>query len=209
MSEQGGARLDLPVSGMSCAAYAVRLEKVLNRLPGIEAKVNFATEKARITAAPDGAPAADILGAIRKAGFDVAPQVLELGIGGMSCAACAARIEKVVGRLPGVEGSVNFAAETARVRYTPGLTDQAAIVGAIAKAGFTATPLAGRDRDAERARKEAEFRAELRLFWISALLSLPFLAQMIGMLGAGASGSMHHDEWLPRWAQLLLATPVQ
>ncbi|TXH43477.1 MAG: heavy metal translocating P-type ATPase, partial [Burkholderiaceae bacterium] len=194
---------------MSCAACAVRLEKVLNRLPGIEAKVNFATEKARITAAPDGAPAADILGAIRKAGFDVAPQVLELGIGGMSCAACAARIEKVVGRLPGVEGSVNFAAETARVRYTPGLTDQAAIVGAIAKAGYTATPIAGCDRNAERARKEAEFRAELRLFWISALLSLPFLAQMIGMLGAGASGSMHHDEWLPRWAQLLLATPVQ
>ncbi|MCK6373048.1 MAG: cadmium-translocating P-type ATPase [Zoogloea sp.] len=209
MSEQGGAHLDLPVSGMSCAACAVRLEKVLNRLPGVEAKVNFATEKARITAAPDGVPAADILGAIRKAGFDVAPQVLELGIGGMSCAACAARIEKVVGRLPGVEGNVNFAAETARVRYTPGLADPAAIVGAIAKAGFTATLIAGRDRDAERARKEAEFRAELRLFWISALLSLPFLAQMIGMLGAGASGSMDHDEWLPRWAQLLLATPVQ
>ncbi|WP_153161299.1 heavy metal translocating P-type ATPase [Zoogloea sp. 1C4] len=209
MSEPADVRYDLPVSGMSCAACAVRLEKVLNRLPGVDAKVNFATEKARITATPDGTPAADILGAIRKAGFDVAPQVLELGIGGMSCAACAARIEKVVGRLPGVEGSVNFAAETARVRFTPGLTDPAAIVGAIAKAGFSATPIAGRDREADRARKAAEFHAELRLFWISALLSLPFLVQMIGMLGAGASGSMHHDEWLPRWAQLLLATPVQ
>ena len=209
MSEPAEGRFDLPVSGMSCAACAVRLEKVLNRLPGVDAKVNFATEKARIVTAPDGAPAADILGAIRKAGFDVAPQVLELGIGGMSCAACAARIEKVVNRLPGVEGSVNFAAETARVRFTPGLADPAAIVGAIARAGFTATPIAGRDREAERARKAAEFRAELRLFWISALLSLPFLAQMIGMLGAGASGSLHHDEWLPRWAQLLLATPVQ
>ena len=209
MSEPADVRYDLPVSGMSCAACAVRLEKVLNRLPGVDAKVNFATDKARITATPDGAPAADILGAIRKAGFDVAPQVLELGIGGMSCAACAARIEKVVNRLPGVEGNVNFAAETARVRFTPGLTDPAAIVGAIAKAGFSATPIAGRDREAERTRKAAEFHAELRLFWISALLSLPFLVQMIGMLGAGASGSMHHDEWLPRWAQLLLATPVQ
>ena len=92
MSEPADVRYDLPVSGMSCAACAVRLEKVLNRLPGVDAKVNFATEKARITATPDGTPAADILGAIRKAGFDVAPQVLELGIGGMSCAACAARI---------------------------------------------------------------------------------------------------------------------
>ena len=70
MSEPADARYDLPVSGMSCAACAVRLEKVLNRLPGVDAKVNFATEKARITATPDGTPAADILGAIRKAGFE-------------------------------------------------------------------------------------------------------------------------------------------
>jgi Cu+-exporting ATPase len=209
MGGERGVGYDLPVSGMSCAACAVRLEKVLNRLPGVEARVNFATEKARVSAAPDGAAAADILAAIRKAGFDVAPQVLELGISGMSCAACAARIEKVVNRLPGVEGSVNFAAETAQVRYTPGLADSAAIVAAINKAGFTATPIAGRDREAEHARKAAEFRAELRLFWISALLSLPFLVQMFGMLGAGFQGSAHHDEWLPRWLQCLLATPVQ
>ena len=116
MATEPGRRYDLPVSGMSCAACAVRLEKVLNRLPGVAAQVNFATGKARLTAAPDAADADAVLAAIRKAGFDVAPQVLELGIAGMSCAACAARIEKVVGRLPGAEGSVNFAAETARVR---------------------------------------------------------------------------------------------
>ncbi|TXH43476.1 MAG: heavy-metal-associated domain-containing protein, partial [Burkholderiaceae bacterium] len=116
MSTEVGRRYDLPVSGMSCAACAVRLEKVLNRLPGVSAQVNFATAKARLVTTPD-ASAGDVLAAVRKAGFDVAPQVLELGIAGMSCAACAARIEKVVGRLPGVEGSVNFAAETARVHY--------------------------------------------------------------------------------------------
>ena len=44
MSEPAEGRFDLPVSGMSCAACAVRLEKVLNRLPGVDAKVNFATE---------------------------------------------------------------------------------------------------------------------------------------------------------------------
>ncbi len=139
----------------------------------------------------------------------VAPQTLELSLGGMSCAACAARIEKVLNRLPGVEANVNFAAEMARVRYAPELADQAAIITAVAKAGFTATPRIARDREAEKARKEADFQAELRLFWISAILSLPFLVQMVGMLSGGMSGFAHHAEWLPRWFQCLLAAPVQ
>lgn len=58
MATEPGRRYDLPVSGMSCAACAVRLEKVLNRLPGVAAQVNFATGKARLTAAPDAADAA-------------------------------------------------------------------------------------------------------------------------------------------------------
>ncbi|MBS0348974.1 MAG: copper-translocating P-type ATPase [Proteobacteria bacterium] len=194
---------------MSCAACATRLEKVLNRLPGVSAEVNFGTGKARLAAGGEGATASDILAAIRKAGFDVAPQTLQLSLSGMSCAACAARIEKVVNRLPGVEGSVNFAAETARVRYVPGLSEPATIIAAIQKAGFTATPVVARDREADKLRKEAEFRAELRLFWISALLSAPFLVQMIGMFSGGLDASAHHAEWLPRWLQGLLATPVQ
>ena len=209
MGNESGTRYDLPVSGMSCAACATRLEKVLNRLPGVSAEVNFATGKARLAAEDNGASAPDILAAIRKAGFDVAPQTLQLSLSGMSCAACAARIEKVVNRLPGVEGNVNFAAETARVRYVPGLSEPAAIIAAIQKAGFTATPVVARDREADRLRKEAEFRAELRLFWISAVLSAPFLVQMIGMFSGGLDASAHHAEWLPRWLQCLLATPVQ
>ncbi len=202
------ARYDFSVSGMTCAACAARLEKVLNRLPGVDATVNFGTGKARVMARPDAPAPADIVAAIRKAGFDVPPGVLDLSLSGMSCAACAARIEKVLNRLPGVEAAVNFAAETARVRYTPGVVQPAEIVAAVAKAGFTATPVATRDRDADRARKAAEAATELRLFWLSAALSLPFLIQMAGMFGADAA-SGHHADLLPRWLQCLLATPVQ
>ena len=199
-------RYDFPISGMSCAACAQRLEKVLNRLSGVEATVNFATAQARVTSAPEAAAPADMLAAIRKAGFDVPPRTLELTLGGMSCAACAARIEKVLQRLPGVEANVNFAAETARVRYVPGLVEPAAIVAAVAKAGFTATTVTARSREEDKARKAGEFAAELRLFWMSALLSLPFLVQMIAMF---AMGGGHHADLLPRWLQCLLATPVQ
>ncbi|MBL8453991.1 MAG: cation-translocating P-type ATPase, partial [Zoogloea sp.] len=126
----------------------------------------------------------------------------------MTCAACAARLEKVLNRLPGVEASVNFAAETARVRYAPGAVETAAIVAAVARAGFSATPVTVRDREADKARKAAEVAAELRLFWLSAGLSFPFLVQMVGMFGADMAGS-HHADLLPRWLQCLLATPVQ
>ena len=201
-------RYDFPVSGMTCAACASRLEKVLNRLPGVDASVNFATGKARVMALPDAPPPADMVATIRKAGFDVPPGALDLSLSGMSCAACAARIEKVLNRLPGVEASVNFAAETAQVRYTPGMIEPAAIVAAVAKAGFSAVPVATRDREADRARKADEVAAELRLFWLSAVLSFPFLIQMVGMFGADMAGS-HHADLLPRWLQCLLATPVQ
>lgn len=132
----------------------------------------------------------------------------DFSVSGMTCAACAARLEKVLNRLPGVEASVNFAAETARVRYAPGAVETAAIVAAVARAGFTATPVAVRDREADKARKADEVAAELRLFWLSAGLSFPFLVQMVGMFGADMAGS-HHADLLPRWLQCLLATPVQ
>ncbi len=132
----------------------------------------------------------------------------DFSVSGMTCAACAARLEKVLNRLPGVEASVNFAAETARVCDTSGVIEPAAIVAAVARAGFTATPVTVRDREADKARKAAEAATELHLFWVSAVLSFPFLLQMVGMLGADMA-SDHHADLLPRWLQCLLATPVQ
>ncbi|MEN3808997.1 heavy metal-associated domain-containing protein, partial [Chromobacterium piscinae] len=115
--------LTLPVAGMSCAACAARIEKQLNRMDGVEAAVSFANESAHLRYDPDQTKPQQLVDAIVRCGFDVPRQTLELGIGGMSCAACAARLEKALGRLPGVEASVNFAAESARVDFLPGLMD--------------------------------------------------------------------------------------
>ena len=75
--------LDLPVAGMTCAACATRLEKVLNRLPGVDASVNLAAERARVSIPPELAPA-QVLESIRKAGFEVPAASAELAIGGMT-----------------------------------------------------------------------------------------------------------------------------
>jgi Cu+-exporting ATPase len=204
--------LQLPIQGMTCAACSARIERVLNKLPGVTASVNLATEQASVQIGTHDAPAspAQVIAAIEKAGFAVPPQALELAIGGMTCAACAARIERVLNKLPGVEASVNLATERARVRWQPGLASAAQVVAAIQKAGFSARPADNTAQQEEKARKEAAYQAEIRRFWIAAALTLPLVAQMFFMFsGNAAHGGDSHMTELPRWLQLLLATPVQ
>jgi len=196
--------LELPLAGMTCAACAARIEKQLNKLPGVQAAVNFATERATIRYAEATITAAKLVETVRKTGFEVPPATVELAIGGMTCAACAARIEKQLNKLEGVEAAVNFASEKAHVRYVPGLADADQLLATVAGTGYTATISSDDTRGEEKARKLAVYREELRRFWISAALTLPLVAQMAFMFGAGS-----HDEFLPRWLQLLLATPVQ
>ncbi|MCK0506258.1 heavy metal translocating P-type ATPase [Aromatoleum anaerobium] len=202
------AVIELPVSGMTCAACAARIEKVLNRLPGVSANVNLAAEKARVNFSGAEAGPAEVVAAIRKASFDVPAATLELAISGMTCAACATRLEKVLNRLPGAEAVVNFATERATVRYQPGLVTIEALKDAVQRAGFAATETGLADREQARLRQAAAWKAELRRFWIAALLTLPLAAQMPAMFGGGWAADAHH-EFLPRWLQLMLATPVQ
>src|SRR5574340_1052405 len=195
--------LELPIRGMTCAACAARLEKNLNRIDGVRAAVNFASEKAQVDYDPDRVRPADLVAAIEKSGYGVAPANIELALDGMTCAACAARIEKALNKIEGVEATVNFAAEKARVRFPPGRVSTEMLIEAVHKAGYGARLIAQVDRAEEKARREAAYRSELKLFLISLLLTLPLLVQM----GAMLTGS--HADWLPRWLQLGLATPVQ
>ncbi|GBG00869.1 copper-translocating P-type ATPase [Azospira sp. I13] len=209
-SVPAASRLDLPIAGMTCAACSARIEKVLNRLPGVEASVNLAAERASVALSGGETTPQRVVEAIEKAGFSVPPATVELELTGMTCAACAARIEKVLNRLPGVEGAVNLAAERARIRYVPGLVDTARLISAVEKAGFGARVASDTTREEEKARKAALYAAEKRRFFISALLTLPLVAQMVTMFGpAPEHGVGGHSDLLPRWLQLLLATPVQ
>jgi Cu+-exporting ATPase len=196
--------LELPIAGMTCAACSSRLEKNLNRLEGVTANVNLSTETARVEFDPALVQPAALLEQIKKTGFSVPDQSVDLAISGMTCAACSTRLEKALNRLPGVEARVNLAAEKARLRFTPGIASLDLVLASVAKAGFSAAPITEASRAEAKARKAAEYHDELRVFLIAAVFTLPLLAQMIPML-AGA----HHVEWMPPWLQWLLATPVQ
>ncbi|MEQ1662473.1 MAG: heavy metal translocating P-type ATPase [Thiobacillus sp.] len=188
---------------MTCAACAARLEKQLNRLPGVEATVNFAIEKAHIRLLDDSTTPTTVVEAVQKTGFGVAPQTATLAIEGMTCASCVGRLEKALNALPGASATLNLATETARVQFTPGLTTPDALVDAVAGVGYRAHVTDTRDRQAEQARKALLAKREMRLLWIALLLTAPLLLQMLTMIGDG-----HHAE-LPRGLQWLLATPVQ
>ncbi|MEI2832197.1 heavy metal translocating P-type ATPase [Pseudomonas mosselii] len=190
---------DLPIGGMTCASCAGRVERALRKVTGTEhVSVNLATEQARVQAPADSLPA--LVDAVRDAGYSVPTRTLELQIGGMTCASCAGRVERALGKLPGVEQiSVNLASERAHLEVLAGV-DDGALIAAVEKAGYSATlPLASHDDQAQARRRLRNERLAVAAALLLALpLVLPMLVQPFGL------------HWmLPAWAQFLLATPVQ
>jgi Cu+-exporting ATPase len=195
--------LDLPVEGMTCVACAARIEKNLNKLPGVHASVNFASETAQIEFDPAKATPDNLVRSIVSTGYQVPARTIELALEGMTCTACSTRIETVLNRLPAVEASVNFATERAQVRLQPGITGIPDLIAAVQRAGYRARVVSDGDLDAEKQRHELAYQRDLKKLAIAAVLTAPLVAQMAAMFGGW------HALMLPAWVQFLLATPVQ
>ncbi|HUW65322.1 MAG TPA: heavy metal translocating P-type ATPase [Spirochaetia bacterium] len=196
------------VTGMSCASCAAGIENVLSRLPGVtSAQVNSATERASVEYDPARMDEKVIIEKIRDMGYGVVTPRYDVGITGMTCAACAARIERGLKTLPGVlEANVNLALNRATVVYNQAEMDSADIKAKIVDTGYGAFELeeAGRTEKDERAREIARLRL---LFVASALLSIPLLVYMLAML-------FNIRSYLPQFLfspyfQFVVATPVQ
>ncbi|NYJ03782.1 heavy metal translocating P-type ATPase [Petropleomorpha daqingensis] len=117
-------------------------------------------------------------------------QTTELLIGGMTCASCAARIEKKLNRLDGVTATVNYATEKAQVSYGGGVTPDD-LIATVEKTGYTAA--------LPRPEPEEQHDSGARRLVVSAVLSLPVV--LVGMIPA-----LHVAGW--QWLSLALATPV-
>jgi Cu+-exporting ATPase len=189
----------LPIEGMSCATCVGRIEKALNRLGGVAASVDLATEAAEVRYDPAAFGPERLAEAIEEIGYQVPHDRRELAIGGMSCATCVGRVEKALARVPGVlKAEVNLAIEQAVVEGFAGTLRPADLIGAVQDIGYEATLLTG-DQDRERKIEAAEARRvwhDLIRVAAAAVLSAPLLLPMFGMM-------------LPGWLALALATPVQ
>ncbi|MBE5985273.1 heavy metal translocating P-type ATPase [Lacrimispora sp. AGF001] len=171
----------LDIRGMTCAACAQRIEKTVKKLPGIsQASVNLASEKLFVEY-DSSLDLSDIKAAVSKIGYEAAEKTeysdVTIPIGGMTCAACARRVEKAVGKLEGVESSsVNFATEKATIAYDPRKVRLSAIKAAIEKAGYQALEVNKADAaDEDRLRKQQEIKTLWTKFITSAVFSLPLL----------------------------------
>ncbi|MER5377602.1 heavy metal translocating P-type ATPase [Streptomyces sp. NPDC002553] len=126
---------------------------------------------------------------------------VELLIGGMTCASCAARVEKKLNRMDGVTATVNYATEKAKISYPAGI-EVADLIATVVKTGYTAeepAPPAPDPEQAEEAPADPELAALRGRLVVSALLAAPVV--LLAMVPA-----LQFDNW--QWLSLTLAAPV-
>src|SRR5579884_3072714 len=139
------ARIILPIEGMSCASCAATVQEALAGAPGVaNATVNFATAKAAVEYDDAQAHVADLVQAVRAAGYDCGTASVTFGVEQLHYAPSVAPLEQALRRVPGVLRAVaNQATETVTVDYVPGLTTGEVLERAVAAAGFrVAAPIA-------------------------------------------------------------------
>ncbi|MDR3249247.1 MAG: heavy metal translocating P-type ATPase, partial [Treponema sp.] len=172
----------LSIRGMTCAACAQRIERSVKKLEGIgTATVNLASEKLFVEYNAITLPLQTIKETVVKIGYEVvektANSTVTIPIGGMTCAACAQRVEKAIRKLEGIEKvSVNLATEKATVSYNPQAIRISAIKETIEKAGYKALEVSKTNAaDEDRVRKQKEIRTLWTKFIVSAVFALPLL----------------------------------
>lgn len=203
--------ISFKIEGMTCAACANRVEKALQRLDGVvSAVVNLATEEARVEYRPGQITAAELYAAVERAGYRAVPKIqkLELRIEGMTCAACASRVERSLQAAPGVrEAVVNLNTERASIEYDPAQADVHQLLAAVEKAGYLAH--LHQEEDEERQDEdEAKLQLAARRMRTAWAFTLPAAVWMLIAMTTGR----HDHGWPTPFAfnlgMVLLALPV-
>ncbi|WP_240675848.1 heavy metal translocating P-type ATPase [Ammoniphilus sp. CFH 90114] len=199
----------LQITGMTCAACAIRIEKGLNKLDGVSAaNVNLALERANVTYDSEKVNVEDIERKVEQLGYGTVKEMLDLQITGMTCAACATRIEKGLSKMKGVSrATVNLALETAQIEYSPAEISVQELIAKVEKIGYGAALKSEKNED-QIDHRQREIEKQKRKFIISAILSFPLLWTMVAHF-SWTSFIWVPDLFMNPWVQFALATPVQ
>lgn len=176
------------IGGMTCSACANRIEKVVSKMDGVkEANVNFATETLTVNYDDKIITKAEIEQKVEKIGYKVEKNIQShtYKIEGMTCSACASRVEKVTNKMPGVENAVvNFATEKLSVSYDADAVSFGDIKAKVEKAGYKLI----REDEQKVEEKKKKLDEKGKLLWrliLSLIFAVPLLTitmgHMVGM----------------------------
>ncbi len=174
------------INGMTCSACANRVERVVGKLDGVEkSNVNFATETLSVEFDENKLQDKDIEEKVVKAGYSIKKNIktYNLKVEGMTCSACANRVERVTKKIGGVqESNVNFATEKLTIVVDEDVTGYSDIKTAVEKAGYK---LEKEDKAKEDKKESNPAKELLNRFIISVILTVPLLiismGHMVGM----------------------------
>jgi len=212
-AEENMAMKQLSVRGITCSSCVNAIERAVMKLPGIvEASLNPASE--RLDIVYYGNQTSAIAQVIEDAGYEaneINPlREIVIPIGGMTCASCAATVEKAISSLDGVvEVFVNLATERALVKYNPRKVRISQIRAAINHAGYQARKTGNQVSKVEE-QKKSEIRTVLQKLIVSAAFTVPLLYLAMGHMVGLPLPQLANAETNPLvfgLSQLLLTIP--
>ena len=174
----GPSRIALPIAGLHKSGGPA-LERAIRAVPGVsKASVNVKEGRVFVNYDPTRANVADLLEAVRGAGFTANGQSLRLKVSGLYCAECVVRIEAALKATPGVlDATMNAATNEVKVEYAPVIGDLSLLTKAIESAGpYKATRAAEASEpelDQEAQATEKEYRSLMRKWWFGAAVGVP------------------------------------
>ncbi|MFZ5824112.1 MAG: heavy metal translocating P-type ATPase [Bacillota bacterium] len=202
MSE--ATKLEFGVTGMTCAACSTRIQKRLTKATGVqEANVNLTTEKATVYFDPAVTQPEALMSLVSDLGYGVIKEKFTFDISGMTCAACSAKIERKLAKVPGVlKSNVNLTTEKGTFEAVGVKPEDLAQL--IKDLGYGAK-LVTESGDATKERHKKEMKQQIALLIFSTVLTIPlFIANMILM-----PLRIDHAVLMNPWFQFVLATLIQ
>ncbi len=205
-------RVDIPITGMSCASCATRIQDSLMKLKGVEdAQVNFAAERATVFYKPDEVSIEDLINTVKDMGYGVSVSKVTLPIKGMTCASCVKRVQDALSSINGVlSATVNLATERAVVEYIPTQVGMRELKEVVKDAGYEVMEVREDEDIVEKEKKEreAEYRKLRQKLITGVTLTIP-LFLLVYWNKLGLSSIIQIPRQLNFLIQLLMETPVQ